>query len=95
MTPEERTKAETWARWAAEQDGGADVEVGGWAVTLQKFPPPNIDGLTPTEAETALAAWRARIADWVRETNRQFKSPVAQPSVPIRSVVTAPEVPTS
>jgi hypothetical protein len=95
MTSEERIKAEAWARWAAEQDGGADVSVGGLAVTLEKFPPPITEGLTPAEAEAALAAWRVRIADWVRETNRQFTHPVTQPVSPVRASPPPPEVPAS
>ena len=95
MTPEERTKAEAWARWAAERDGDADVGVGGWALTLQQFPPPSTEGLTPTEAEAAVAAWRAKVADWVHETNRPFHSPIGKLSVPVRPVAAPPEVPTS
>ena len=95
MTPEERTKAEAWARWAAEQDGGADVSVGGLVVTHQKFPRPNTDGLTPAEADAALTVWRARIADWVRETNRPFIRPVTQPASPVRASASPPEVPAS
>lgn len=95
MSPEEREKEERWARRAAELEDGCCISVGGGMVTLQKFPPPNTDGMTPAERDAALARWRADIDAWVRETNRAYTQPVPVAALLSPTASAPPEVPAS
>jgi hypothetical protein len=95
MTPEEREKAERRARRQAELEDGCCVSVGGLMVTLQKFPPPNTDGMTPEERDAAWARWRAAVDAWVRETNSTATAPAPAPSPVPPGTSSPPEVPIS
>ena len=80
MTPEEMEKEKTWALWAAERDDGACVSVGGLYVKLQKFPPPDVTGMTPEEEAAAVARWIDDIAQWERETVAAQAAEAAEPT---------------
>lgn len=67
MTEAEHIAEERRARLMAELDEGC-VSAGGFYVKLQKFPPPDVSGMTPEEEEAAVKTWIDAIAQWERET---------------------------
>jgi hypothetical protein len=67
VTQEEQAKEDAWARRAAELDDGGPVSAGGLYVARQKFPPPDVSGMTPEEKAVAIETWIDTIVQWQRE----------------------------
>lgn|GEM_PF-3705874 len=91
MTPEELAKEDAWALWAAERDNGGCVSAGGLSVKLQKFPPPDVSGMTPEEESVAIKKWIDAIVQWEREVIASPATPAA-PVTPTNNT-THPQTP--
>jgi hypothetical protein len=80
MKPEDREKFEKWVKRLEEIDAGLEAHPIGIVPHLaRQFPVPDTSGMTPEEAETILAKWRAEVNAAMEKGERPQSTPSGTP----------------
>ena len=85
MIPKDPEALARWTKRADEIDDGlAQYPPAGALPWMKRFPIPDTDGLSPAEAETVLAKWRAEVnAAMAAAGLPHAESPATPPTAPV------------